>query len=74
MFDRADKTLTLCEIRFSDAPASVAVGREFQAKLRVFEPRRTRRIESVLISAAGTTEELRDGGYFDRILRLEEIV
>lgn len=74
VFDRADKTLTLCEIKFSDAPASVAVGREFQLKLQLFDPARTRRIESVLISAAGTTEELRDGGYFDRILRLEEIV
>jgi AAA+ ATPase superfamily predicted ATPase len=74
VFDRADKTLTLCEIKFSDAPASVAVGREFQSKLRLFDPGRKRRIESVLISAAGTTEELRDGGYFDHILRLDEIV
>ena len=74
VFDRADRILTLCEIKFSDAPASVAVGREFQAKLGLFAPRHKRRIESVLIAAAGTTKELRDGGYFDRILRLDEIV
>jgi uncharacterized protein len=74
VFDRADKTLTLCEIKFTEAPASVAVGREFQTKLQLFDPDRTRRIESVLISAAGATDELRDGGYFDRILRLEDFV
>jgi uncharacterized protein len=74
VFDRADKTLTLCEIKFSDAPASVAVGREFQTKLQMFDPGRAHRIESVLIAAAGVTQELRDGGYFDRVLRLEDIV
>src|ERR1700757_1415551 len=56
VFDRADKTLSLCEIKFSDAPVSVAVGREFQTKLQMFDPGRTRRIESVLISAAGVTQ------------------
>lgn len=74
VFDRADRTLTLCEIKFSDGPASVKVGREFQSKLRLFEPRQGRRVESVLISAAGATDELRDGGYFDHILRLEDMV
>jgi hypothetical protein len=74
VFDRADKTLTLCEIKFSEAPASVPVGREFQTKLQLFDPDHIRRIESVLISAVGATDELRDGGYFDRILSLEDIV
>ena len=74
VFDRADKTLTLCEIKFSEAPASVPVGREFQTKLQLFDPDHTRRIESVLISAVGATDELRNGGYFDRILSLEDIV
>jgi hypothetical protein len=74
VFDRADKTLSLCEIKFSDVPVSVAVGREFQTKLQLFDPGRARRIESVLIAATGVTQELRDGGYFDRVLRLEDIV
>jgi hypothetical protein len=73
-FDRADKTLTLCEIKFGDAPATVAVGREFQKKLQLFDPGRKHRIESALISAAGATKELQDGGYFDRVLRLEDIL
>jgi len=74
VFDRADKTLRLCEIKFSDAPASVVAGREFQTKLQLFDPEHARRLESVLIAAAGATDELRDGGYFDRILELEDIV
>lgn len=64
----------MCEIRFSDVPASVKVGREFQRKLQLFDPGAARRVESVLICAAGATNELRDGGYFDHILRLEDIV
>ena len=57
VFDRADKTLTLCEIKFSDAPASAAVGREFQ-KLQMFDPGRARRIESVLIAAVGLRRQM----------------
>jgi uncharacterized protein len=74
VFDRDDKTLTLCEIKFTDTPISVAQGRQFQRKLQLFDPGRTDRIERVLISASGATEELRAGGYFDRVLTLEDIV
>lgn len=73
-FDRADKTVTLCEIKFTDTPVSVAVGRDCQRKLSLFDMKPARRIESVLISSAGATQELRDGGYFDRILTLADIV
>jgi hypothetical protein len=74
IFDRADKTLTVCEIKFSDKPATVSIGRAFRRKLELFDPEGTRRIHTVLITAAGATDELAEGGYFDRVLRLEDIV
>jgi uncharacterized protein len=74
VFDRADRTLTICEIKFTELPASVSVGRKFLGRLEMFDPARARRVERVLISATGATDELRNNGCFDHILQLDDIV
>jgi hypothetical protein len=73
VYDRADRVLTLCEIKYTEAPAGLAVAREFARKLEAVKLPRRHTVQRVLVSAAGAESEVAGGGHFDRIVTLEDI-
>ena len=62
--------MTICEIKYSKAPASRNIIKEFDQKVEHFliPPRHS--VERVLISAEGADESVRGIGYFDHITDL----
>ena len=71
-FDRADRTLTICEIKYTRAPISVDQAKRFVQKLESIPLPKANRIQLVLISAAGATEA--GARFFDRVIGLDELV
>lgn len=74
VFDRADRVLTICEIKYKDAPVGIEVIPEFEEKINKIELKSKKTIEKVLISANGADEKLHARSYFDRILTLEDLL
>lgn len=73
VFDRSDKVITLCEIKYSNAPVGPNVIREFEERLEKTPIETRKSIQRVLISVNGATEQLKEKSYFDRIITLEDI-
>ena len=73
MFVRADRVITLCEIKFQDARIGKSVVAEIERKRTRFPNPKKMTVETVLISASGVTDELLKEGYFNRILELETL-
>ncbi len=74
VFDRADHVLTVCEIKYTTAPAGLETARIFARRTDALAARRRTTIERVLISAAGAEPELARSGGFDRVLTLGDLV
>lgn len=74
IFDRADRVLTLCEIKYTQSKTGVEVIEEFEKKLRLMPDSGGKTIEKVLITASGATDSLLARSYFDRIITLEDIM
>lgn len=75
VFDRSDHVLTLCEMKYSTAPAGLALIAETEKKaniLRAAFPRRT--VQPVLISNIKPSADLLSAGYFVRIVIAEELM
>jgi AAA+ ATPase superfamily predicted ATPase len=73
VFERADRVLTVCEIKYTVTPVGSAVAKEFARKLQSIDvPRRTT-IHRVLVSASGAAPEVASGRHFDRIVTIEDI-
>ncbi len=72
VFERADKVITMIEVKYTDAPVGVKVIESFEKKAALF-PTKGRRIEKVLISASGADNALERKGYFDVVLKLSDI-
>lgn len=68
LFDRDDKVITVCEIRYTKAPVSKKVIKEMQDKLELLDTKKS--IHKVLISSAGADEALLREHYFDATLDL----
>jgi len=73
VFDRSDKVLTLCEVKYSNAPVGLSVIREFEERLERTPIESRKSVQRVLISVNGATEQLLEKNYFDRIITLEEL-
>ena len=74
VFERADKTVCICEIKYTESQANVSVGREFAKKLALFPMKNNYQYQRVLISANGASQELSAGGVFDRIISVGDFV
>ena len=70
---RADRVVTLCEIKFQDARIGKSVITEVEKRRTAFPNPRGRTIETVLITASPPTDDLVREGYFHRILRVEDL-
>jgi AAA+ ATPase superfamily predicted ATPase len=78
VFDRADRVLTVCEIKYTRAPVGVAVIDDLERKIeRMLASSRSlarRAIHRVLVAPNGATESVRNRMYFDAIVGLEAFV
>ena len=73
IFDRADRVLSICEIKYTQGKTGIEVIEEFEKKLSLLSDSEGKTIERVLISASGASEGLHARGYFDRIITLDDI-
>ncbi len=71
VFDRADRVLTICEIKYLQSKATRKIITEFEHKLELFPNPKKATINKVLITTEGADTEL--SSYFDRILTLDDI-
>ncbi len=77
VFERQDKVITLCEVKYLKKPADKSVIRDFEQKLDLFKKscrKSSYTIQKVLISAEGAEDSVTHSGYFDRILKLEDLI
>lgn len=72
LFDRDDKVLTLCEVKYSQTPVSSKVIDEFEKKLQGLPNMKKKTIQRVLITNRGVDAALERRAYFDVILKLED--
>lgn len=73
IFDRADHVYTVCEIKYLQSKVPVRVIPEFEQKLINLPNQDKYKIHKVLISTLGAVDSVRDRGYFDDILILEDL-
>jgi AAA+ ATPase superfamily predicted ATPase len=71
VFDRADRVLTVCEIKYLQSVATRGIVADFERKLELFQNTTKATINKVLITTEGADTTL--AGYFDRILTLDDI-
>ncbi len=74
VFQRKDKVLTICEIKYQETPPDSKVIDEFERKIRVLDKFRNYSIQKILISPNGVSKDLFARHYFDRIIGLEELL
>lgn len=73
VFLRADKVVTICEIKFRERKIGKGVISEVERKCKAFPNPKGWTIETVLITASPPTKDLANERYFNRILLLEDL-
>lgn len=73
MYIRADRVITVCEIKYSQKSPGKELIREMQRKIELYPNRKGFTIEKVLICLTPPSKDLINEGYFHRILLAEEI-
>lgn len=72
LFDRDDKVMTICEIKYSQTATSVKVIDEFEKKLQFLPNTDKKTIQKVLISNRGADSSLQRRAYFDALIQTED--
>lgn len=73
VFDRADRVLTVCEIKYQSLPVDVGVAKTFKRKLSVLNLTPRQRLHTVLIAPFGVTQGLINEQVFDRVIDLNDL-
>lgn len=73
LFERADRVITICEIKYLSRPVNKTIIKQFEEKLSLFDCPKNYSIHKVLISAEGADKTVSESGYFDTILTLEDL-
>jgi len=74
IFNRDDKVITICEVRYLQSKVSTKVIAEFEKKLDLFPRSEKKTIQRVLISNHGAEEALKNRVYFDNIITLDDLM
>jgi AAA+ ATPase superfamily predicted ATPase len=74
LYLRSDKTLSVCEMKFRDAPISTEIIPEMESKLKKLPIKRNCSIHKVLLAPNGISEALRNSEYFDDVLVAEDML
>lgn len=72
LFKRADRVLTLCEVKFRDRVGTEVI-EEVERKMNLLQGFEGYAVEKVLISVTPPAEKLGREGYFARILTIEDL-
>ncbi|MES2199162.1 MAG: ATP-binding protein [Chlamydiota bacterium] len=73
VFDRDDKVITLCEIKYIQSKVGISVIEEFERKLKFFPNSKNKTIQKILIAPEGASDTLESRHYFDRVIHLEDL-
>ncbi len=72
LFKRADRVMTLCEIKFRERIGKEVIG-EVERKVTALRSGGNYSLEKVLISAFPPSKQLREEGYFSTILTVDDL-
>lgn len=73
LFDRDDKVITICEIKYSQNRLSLDVINAFAEKIALFPNEKNKTIQRVLITNQPADKRLLDRAYFDKVIFLEDL-
>lgn len=73
VFDRDDRVITLCEMKYAQAKIGVGVIEEFERKLEFFPNPKRKTIQKVLVTTEGASDSLITRHYFDYVITLDEL-
>jgi uncharacterized protein len=73
LFERDDHVMTVCEMKYLRGPVSSTVMTEFERKLQLLPNINKKTIQKVLICTFGADVGLKQSGFFDRVLTLEDL-
>jgi hypothetical protein len=75
VFDRADKVLTVCEMKYSNEPAGVEVIDAVKRKIEMLAPvAGGKTIQPVLIVHPRASRELLNKAYFYKVIEARELM
>ncbi len=74
LFSRADRVLTICEIKYTKSPVSKKVIKDFEQKMESFSIPPRHSIQRVLISVSGAEAGVMNAGFFDDIIELKHLI
>jgi hypothetical protein len=66
--------LTICEIKYTKAPVSRIVIKDFEQKMEYFTIPPKHSVQRVLISPSGADAGVKNAGFFDDIVELKDLV
>lgn len=72
MFVRHDPVITLCEMKYANAPIGKWIIKDVERKVALLKTAGAT-IEKVLITTEGMTQDLRDNGYFSTVLLADQL-
>jgi AAA+ ATPase superfamily predicted ATPase len=73
IFQRADKVLTICEIKYGTQSLGIELGKELQNRIANSPELNERTIQTVLITNCSLSKELQQSAYFNRIINADEL-
>ncbi len=73
VFDRDDRVITLCEMKYAQAKIGTGVIEEFERKLELFPNHKRKTIQKVLVTTEGASDALLTRHYFDHIITLDDL-
>lgn len=72
LFERADKVITFCEMKYVQGKVGTDIIEEMERKIELFNPAKKFTIHKVLITTEGASDALISRHYFDRVITLDE--
>ena len=74
VFKRADKVITICEIKYHDNQIGTQVIKEVMKKTEQFPLPKGYSLETALISVHGANKALKDSGYFHHMITVSDLI
>ncbi|MBL4794137.1 MAG: AAA family ATPase [Pseudomonadales bacterium] len=73
LFERADKTITLCEVKYRNQPLDASIIAEVEAKASKIHVPRGYTLEKAIVSLYGVDEKTESSGYFHHIVKAADL-
>jgi len=74
LYKRADRVITVCEIKHHNKKIGTRIIPEMERKCMLVKPPRGYAVEKALISLYGPDSSLKDAGYFHHFVTLDDIL